>query len=524
MAGLLDFLMPDQAGAGLLDFLRHNAMAQQFPVGLPSDTAQYGPGPQQQAPAAAPSAAAQPPGWNSPWPQDNMPWPQGPIGAPSSVNAQARMPTPQAPPQAPAAPPVAPASMAPAQAPQPGPISGFLNRAADAIMSIPRGGAPDPAVVAAQTANRTAQALISRGVPQDVAIAAVQPGNAEMLKTLVSQAFGPPKAPTALGQGYIYNPNTNKVERAYEPEDKIPIGFEKTDNGLRPIPGGPADPAYLRAKATNETDPNAVKVLGKGGELYKIGPDGQPVIVHKNQDSADATLSDDTVKAMASQYLAGDKTVLQNLGRGAQGAANIVKIREEISRQAHDAGLSAKDIVTTFNEQAGALAGQRAVGTRAANISLAANEANSMIPIALDASAKVPRGDWMPWNKMVQAYQKGSSSPELASFVAATNSLVNAYVRAVSPTGVPTDSMREHAYEMLNSAQGPEAYKAVIATMQKEMQAALSAPEHVKEALRGKTEQKAEGGAPSFNDRFVGDGGAIKPGAYVWTPEGLQPK
>src|SRR6185437_12426144 len=102
-------------------------------------------------------------------------------------------------------------------------------------------------------------------------------------------------------------------------------------------------------------------------------------------------------------------------------------------------------------------------------------------------------------NQMVQAVQKGTSSPELASFVAATNSLVNSYVRAVSPSGVPTDSMREHAYSMLNAAQGPEAYKAVVATMQKEMQAALNAPGQVKTELRKGNDVTAAGssGAPA---------------------------
>jgi hypothetical protein len=194
---------------------------------------------------------------------------------------------------------------------------------------------------------------------------------------------------------------------------------------------------------------------------------------------------------MASQYLAGDKSVMTNLGRGGQGAANIIKLRTEIYKQAQAAGLNGRDIVDNFNEQAGALAGQRAVGTRAANISLAANEANNMIPIALAASDKLPRSQYMPWNQMVQAVQKGSSSPELASFVAATNSLVNSYVRAVSPSGVPTDSMREHAYSMLNAAQGPEAYKAVIETMKQEMKAALEAPSQVKKELRHKSEEPA---------------------------------
>jgi hypothetical protein len=98
----------------------------------------------------------------------------------------------------------------------------------------------------------------------------------------------------------------------------------------------------------------------------------------------------------------------------------------------------------------------------------------------------------MPWNQMVQAVQKGSSSPELASFVAATNSLVNSYVRAVSPSGVPTDSMRQHAYDMLNAAQGPEAYKSVVKTMQLEMKAALQAPSQVRQELRKGNEPPAE--------------------------------
>jgi hypothetical protein len=41
---------------------------------------------------------------------------------------------------------------------------------------------------------------------------------------------------------------------------------------------------------------------------------------------------------------------------------------------------------------------------------------------------------------------------------------------------------------MLNSAQGPEAFKAVVDTMQKEMKSALAAPEQVRKELRGEKE------------------------------------
>ena len=360
---------------------------------------------------------------------------------------------------------------------------GILPAIANGISGLATGQRTDKAGMAQQSANITARALMAKGVdPAAVQAAIVNPA---LMKTLITQAYGP-QTVQSLGNGYIAQ--GGNVVRAYEPDDKIPVGFQKTNNGLQPIPGGPADPVYLRSKAVQSADPNAVHVLGRGGELYKTGPDGNPVIVHKNETEA-AILDDSTTSAMAAQYLAGDKSVMTNLGRGAQGAANVVKLRNEIYKQAQSAGLNGRDIVDNFNEQAGALAGQRAVGTRAANISLAANEANNMIPIALAASDKLPRSQYMPWNQMVQAVQKGSSSPELASFVAATNSLVNSYVRAVSPSGVPTDSMREHAYSMLNAAQGPEAYKAVIATMQQEMKAALEAPSQVKKELRHKPEE-----------------------------------
>jgi hypothetical protein len=58
--GLLDGLLGSSGGGGLLDFLRANAMNQQFSSGLPSDQAQYGQ-PQMQAMAQMQPAAPQPP-------------------------------------------------------------------------------------------------------------------------------------------------------------------------------------------------------------------------------------------------------------------------------------------------------------------------------------------------------------------------------------------------------------------------------------------------------------------------------
>ena len=472
--GLLDALFQGSQGGGLLDFLKNNALNQQMP-GMPQgDAAQYG---QMGAMAQMPQMAQNP--------QMGVPQqpPQVPQQPPPVIQAQPmQAPQQQAPDQGPGIGDRLMAGFQGLAAPSSGGLIGHLAGAVGGLAGQPT------------AANLTAKALLAKGVDPVAVQAAI--ANPELLKTLITQTYGP-QTVQSLGNGYIAD-KSGKITRAYEPEDKIPSGFARNEKtgGLDFIPGGPADPAYLRLKAAQEKDPNAVHVLGQNGELYKVDEKGNPVIVHKNQNSSDATLDDKTSQAMADQYLAGDRTVLQNLGRGAQGAANIVKLRQTIQQRAEDAGIDPKGIVNNFNEQAGALAGQRAIGTRAANISLAANEANNMIPIALDASEKLPRSQYMPWNQMVQTVQKGTSSPELASFVAATNSLVNSYVRAVSPSGVPTDAMRQHAYDMLNAAQGPEAYKSVVNTMQLEMKAALQAPSQVRQELKKGNDEAPAATAP----------------------------
>lgn len=75
--GLLDGLLGN-SGGGLLDFLRQNAMNQQFAGGLQSDQAQYAP---MQASMPAMARMAQPS------PLDTAQWPAGPMGAPSQEAA-----------------------------------------------------------------------------------------------------------------------------------------------------------------------------------------------------------------------------------------------------------------------------------------------------------------------------------------------------------------------------------------------------------------------------------------------------
>lgn len=212
----------------------------------------------------------------------------------------------------------------------------------------------------------------------------------------------------------------------------------------------------------------------------------------KTKAAEEGRLDPEDSVAMAQQYLAGDKSVLTGLGRGAQGAGNIIAVRRAIRTEGEKQGLKPADIAARLAEYNGYTAEQRALGTRSANIETASTEAYKMIDIAKKASDDVPRGTFRPWNQLVKGEAVQTNDPAYAKFAAATLAVVNTWARAISPSGVPTVADKEHANSVLNTAQSQEAYTAVLDQFKTEIAAALNAPSDVKQAL---------------HDRFVGGAG-----------------
>jgi|GEM_PF-5502294 len=202
------------------------------------------------------------------------------------------------------------------------------------------------------------------------------------------------------------------------------------------------------------------------------------------QGDPNAALDPEDLHFMAQQYLAGDRTVLQNLGRGAQGSKNLVALRNEVRKQAEAQGMTGKDLAASVAEFEGIKSGERALGTRTAQAGMAVNEAGQFADIAQQASEQVPRSQFVPANKALQAYETNTGDPKIVAFGAATNSLINAYARAVSPSGTPTVSDKEHARDMLNTAQTPEQYASVVSMMKREMSAAQASPGQVRSEFR----------------------------------------
>lgn len=520
MASLLDGINFGNGNiSGLLDFLKNNAWQQSVSPMLPSDVAQYGSPSPMNANAAAPMPIVPA---NQPNAIDSAPWPQGPVGAPpQNAMAQAPGPTPAAPP---------PTIMAGGGlgAPQPpGENLGFFDRLNAGLQSLGNGGSiigsltgnyTDPVSKANQALNMTARALVARGVDPAAAAAAAQ--NPELMKTLVTQTFGPKtvqslgdgyvadkdgnvrraytpdRAPTPLGEGYIYK--DGKVTRAYTPTEKPPQSVQEYQFYAENLPEGEKPMTYQRWLATKNTDPSKVNVLGRGGELYRVDSDGNPVIVHKNQDGGDAASIDDkTTDLLANRILKGDTKALTGLGRGAQGAANILKIQQRAAEIAEANGWDASDILTNIARQAEQVSGARALGTKSIHFGVAEKAMEESLPLALAASKAMPRTDWMTVNKLVQMGQREHSNPVLKRFLIATDTAAKDYARTINPQGALRESDIEYARKILSTADGPEAYEAALEQLKLEAQVMHRAIQR----------QRAE----TFRDKNSGDSHSAAP-------------
>lgn len=116
-----------------------------------------------------------------------------------------------------------------------------------------------------------------------------------------------------------------------------------------------------------------------------------------------------------------------------------------------------------YNAQnVGGTAGARTEATRAANLDIILNSAMAAIPQALEASAALPRGNWVPVNKAIQMYQAGESDPRLAAFAVSNLQIAELWARSMNPTGVMREGDRELALHNLSMATSPETYKVVL--------------------------------------------------------------
>ena len=227
----------------------------------------------------------------------------------------------------------------------------------------------------------------------------------------------------------------------------------------------------------------------------------------KEAGSEDSALGPMATRMIAQQYLAGDSGALGNIGRGTQGAKNLTSVRNEVARQANVAGMNGADIAAKMAEYQGMRAGNRTLGTRTANIEVAAAEAAELAPLALEASRNVTRSGFLPFGKAQIMFDANTNDPALREFAMANNALVTAFGQVMSRGGAATVSDKDHARELLSTAFDQPSYERAIRQLEKEIKAAQRAPGKVRKEMSaaasgrtGEHDAPAAGGVVNFGD------------------------
>jgi hypothetical protein len=184
---------------------------------------------------------------------------------------------------------------------------------------------------------------------------------------------------------------------------------------------------------------------------------------------------------IADEVLDGYAQAGVGLARNKDAKAQVIRAITDRATARH---MSPKDAAMAVAEFRGLLEGETTVGRRQAQIEMAGNVVSQFVPLAKQRSEEFNRFGIKSLNDLQIAVQKRTASPELRRFAAATNAVVNAYARAVNPTGVGNEADKEHAREILDIGFAGGDFNAAADQIMQEIKAELKAPGAVKGGMR----------------------------------------
>jgi hypothetical protein len=258
----------------------------------------------------------------------------------------------------------------------------------------------------------------------------------------------------------------------------------------------------------NVTD-NRIRTEGAANRANQVRVT-QMVSDRQGDDDTAANIDPNRMAFMVDQALRGDTSVYQNLGRGRQGAANLLALRGAVADEAQRRGLTGADLAAINADYQGQKAGLRTSGTISARIENAASEASQLAPLAIEAGRNVARSGFLPFGRAQVMFNNQTNDPAVNKFATANIGLATAYASAMARGNKPTVTDMEHARDMLSTAKSQDAYEAIVSQMQQEIAAAQAAPKRVRDNLRNEISGKgsthgsgpASGGKPSLSDIF----------------------
>jgi hypothetical protein len=250
---------------------------------------------------------------------------------------------------------------------------------------------------------------------------------------------------------------------------------------------------------TGDQGPGVYERNESTGKWKKVG--GQvPTAAERGGGGAGAApLSANAADLIIDRIQAGESVGDATKGLGPLAKRQIVNRMGELAGQTDENGEPLIDAKTLFNARIEAGAVRKATetaGTQAGRLKIAEKELEQFAGPALAASAKVPRGSFVPLNKLNQTIDSAISDPALREFKMWANSLSNTYDQIAGRGGTDVEK-RAEVRDLLSTAPDAESFKRVIEVMRQELKGAEAA---TAAAMKAETYQEQPshqtGGAP----------------------------
>jgi hypothetical protein len=418
------------------------------PGASPSSMAAFGPPPGQMPQPPMPGQSSQPAGPPQGPPQ-GMPPPQAPRQAFGPPQGQPGIPPPPGPGAAPGGPPPGqpappvPAATSPRWQPQPtAPPAGMQPQPGQSQLppppaappQQPQAPQPEPGKLMYQ---KIAQSLVKQGVPDDQV-----PNVMAKLKPMMDQQFNE-ELKNAEFNAKLQKEMREFAEKRiadYREDQKLKTADRRADQTDRKI-----DDQEKNADRRAAQLDKRLAQQGQGGDFG--GKNGE------------------LMAALAERGV--------SLPAGFRSKQQQKAMMDGLWKRNPD--LTADEIAEKVEKGQIDLTAQKAEGRKAGGIAggvaYAENEIREIAPLVREASAKVPRDKFVPWNKLKQYTEAQLSDPDLKELHSYITTMSNAYDMLAARGGTDKDK-RAESHKMLDSADSPEAFERAISVMEKEALAA----------------------------------------------------
>lgn len=292
-------------------------------------------------------------------------------------------------------------------------------------------------------------------------------------------------------------------------ERRAAADYENTPDQYvaNPKAGQPGEPAFIDQYAQAKTAAEAAAPGGGGLSLtpiYGKDAEGNTVLLQMGKNGTAAAsklpegvtlngMDNETIASDAARLNAGDPNILKKYANKGQGRVDLIRLQTEANRQRTAAGQEPIDLTQNQITMAGDLARERASGTMEGRMAPASIEAQGAFKIAQNSLDNLWRTNNVPLNRLIQMGEAANSSPSLKAAKVATNTAVMTYSRAIAPTGVGTVDAQQHAREILDTADGPEATAAAFQQLQREVDMAHASPGIARQYFAAARKARLEG-------------------------------